>query len=74
MRITPNGLGLRSYQLTLASNDPDQPTVAITITANSVTLPPCDLSITRSVLNFGVVGASRKKLFVHHPESTDGSE
>ena len=55
IRITPNGLGMRSFELKLFSNDPDEGVVTITVTANSVALPPCDVEITPIALAFGIV-------------------
>ena len=55
VRITPNGLGAREFELKLYSNDPDEPITTITVTANSVMLPPCDVEITPIALAFGIV-------------------
>ncbi len=55
IRVTPNGLGLREFELKLFSNDPDEPVTTLTVTANSVNLPPCDVEITPIALAFGIV-------------------
>jgi hypothetical protein len=55
IRITPNGLGMRSFEVKVFSNDPDEPVTTITVTANSVQLPPCDVEITPIALAFGIV-------------------
>ena len=55
IRITPNGLGMRQFQLKLFSNDPSAPITTITVTANSVMLPACDVEITPIALAFGIV-------------------
>ncbi|MDP1823720.1 MAG: hypothetical protein Q8L48_10770 [Archangium sp.] len=55
VRITPNGFGMREFEVKLFSNDPDEPITIITVTANSVMLPPCDVEITPIALSFGIV-------------------
>lgn len=55
VRIIPDGLGLRRFAVTIYSNDPDEPTTVITISANAVALPPCDLEVTPISLDFGVL-------------------
>ncbi len=55
VRVTPNGLGMRSWEVRIFSNDPDEPVTSITVTANSVMLPPCDVEITPIALQFGIV-------------------
>ena len=55
VRITPNGLGLRAFEVRLYSNDPDQPMITTVVSANAVSLPPCDVEILPPALNFGVV-------------------
>lgn len=55
VRITPNGLGARSFELKLFSNDADEPVTIITVTADAVMLPPCDVEITPSALGFGLL-------------------
>ncbi len=55
VRITPNGLGTREFEVKIFSNDPDEPVTIINVTANSVMLPPCDVEITPIALAFGIV-------------------
>jgi hypothetical protein len=55
VRITPNGLGTREFEVKIYSNDPDEPVTTINVTANSVMLPPCDVEITPIALQFGIV-------------------
>jgi hypothetical protein len=55
VRVTPNGLGMRSFQVKIFSNDPDESVTTVTVTANSVMLPPCDVEITPIALQFGIV-------------------
>lgn len=55
VRITPNGLGMKEWEVTIFSNDPDEPEVKITVQANSVMLPPCNATVTPLNLNFGVI-------------------
>jgi hypothetical protein len=61
VRITPNGLGTREFTVKLFSNDPDEPVTTVTITANSVMLPPCDVEITPIALAFGIVSPPQIK-------------
>ena len=53
--FTPQGLGMKQAELIIHSNDPSQPRVTITVTANAVMLPPCDLQISPAMANFGLV-------------------
>ncbi len=53
--LTAQGLGMKGADLIIHSNDPTQPDVTITLTANAVSLPPCDLSVTPVMANFGLV-------------------
>jgi hypothetical protein len=62
VRITPNGLGLRRFQMSIASNDPDEPVTVITVTANSVVLPPCDVEVQPVSLDFGAMNSGSKEL------------
>lgn len=55
VRVTPNGLGPREWDVRIFSNDPDEAVTTITVTANSVMLPPCDVEITPIALQFGIV-------------------
>ncbi len=63
VRITPNGLGTRTFELSLFSNDSDEPVTRITVTADAVMLPPCDVEVSPVSLDFGVIAApSRREL------------
>lgn len=53
--LTAQGLGMKEAELIIHSNDPTQPDVSITITANAVNLPPCDISVSPGMANFGLV-------------------
>lgn len=55
VRIAPNGLGARSYELKIFSNDSDAPVTTVTINATSVEVTPCQIEVTPSVLAFGIV-------------------
>lgn len=55
VRITPDGLGLRWFTVTIFSNDPDEPTTVINIIVDSVMLPPCDVDVTPVALDFGAL-------------------
>lgn len=53
--VTPKSLGMKSAQIKIFSNDPDEPVVTIIASADAVMLPPCNYSVTPSTLNFGLV-------------------
>lgn len=60
VRIAPANLmvgpsGNKEWEVTIFSNDPDEPEVRITVTARPVDLPPCNYTVTPASLNFGVV-------------------
>jgi len=55
VRITPASLGTKAWELDIFSNDPDEPKFTVTITAESILLPPCDYEVTPTNLNFGLV-------------------
>ncbi|MGV3620760.1 MAG: hypothetical protein ACO1OB_08080 [Archangium sp.] len=55
IRVTPNAVGMREWDVKIFSNDPDEPVTTITVTANSVVLPPCDVEISPIALQFGIV-------------------
>ncbi|MFZ5440914.1 MAG: choice-of-anchor D domain-containing protein [Myxococcota bacterium] len=55
VRVTPAGLGPREFTIKFFSNDPDEPETSVTVTANSVDLPPCDIEISPIALQFGIV-------------------
>lgn len=61
VRITPTGLGLREWEVTIYSNDPDEPEISVTIQANAVEVPPCNVSVTPLTLPFGVVSPPLSK-------------
>jgi hypothetical protein len=49
------GMGLKEWDVTFFSNDPDEPAVTVTVTAQPVVLPPCNLSVEPTSLQYGVV-------------------
>ncbi len=55
VKVTPNGTGQKSWELTIYSNDPDEPEVKVVVSADVVVLPPCNYSVTPTALNFGLV-------------------
>jgi hypothetical protein len=61
VRVQPKNLdvnaatGNKEWEVTLFSNDPDEPEVRITVTARPVDLPPCEYTLTPLSINFGVV-------------------
>ncbi|MBL8957091.1 MAG: choice-of-anchor D domain-containing protein [Myxococcaceae bacterium] len=56
IRVTPNATGKTlEWDVTLLTNDPDEPEVTVTVKAQSVTLPPCQYTVSPASLNFGLV-------------------
>lgn len=55
VKFTPSSLGQKAAELTLPSNDPDEPVVTLQLSANAVDLPPCTYSVSPTALNFGLV-------------------
>lgn len=53
--LTPRSAGTKEAELTIFSNDPNQPQVKIKLTADAVVRPPCNYSVTPAQLNFGLV-------------------
>mgnify|MGYP002349552423 CR=1 FL=1 len=74
VRVTPNGLGLKEWDLRVFSNDPDQPVSTIRVRANAVELAPCDVSIAPSPVHFGIVTPPSIKdlaFSIHNNSQTD---
>lgn len=56
IRITPNAVGkAMEWDVEVFSNDPDEPVVKVTVRAASVSLPPCQYSVTPANLQYGLV-------------------
>ncbi len=55
INFAPQSIGMKEATLVIYSNDPTAPETRITITANAVTLPPCDISVSPASANFGLV-------------------
>ncbi|MFZ5468850.1 MAG: choice-of-anchor D domain-containing protein [Myxococcota bacterium] len=53
--LTPQSYGTKEAELTLYSNDPDEPEVTVRLTADFQQLPPCNWAATPAQLNFGLV-------------------
>jgi hypothetical protein len=53
--LKPGSVGAKEADLTLYSNDPVEPIIKVKVTADAEPLPPCNLSMTPTVLNFGLV-------------------
>ncbi|MBI3184553.1 MAG: choice-of-anchor D domain-containing protein [Myxococcales bacterium] len=53
--LTPASLGAKEAEVTIFSNDPDEPQVKIRLTADAVQVPPCRYSVSPAQLNFGLV-------------------
>ncbi len=56
LRVTPkDAAGLKEWEVTVYSSDPDEPAVKVTVKAEAVVVPPCNFTITPTNLNFGLV-------------------
>ncbi len=55
VKVTPNGVGQKSWALTLYTNDADEPTVTVTVRADVATMPPCRYAVTPMALDFGLL-------------------
>jgi hypothetical protein len=76
IRIVPTGLGNKEFTLTLFSNDEDRPAVTIPISAQAVTLPPCNISFTGFSGNFGLIppGQTKEATLTIQNRGTQGSD
>lgn len=54
VRVTPNGLGQRRFELRIFSNDRRTPEKIIAIVVDAVSRPPCDVEVTPTTLDFGL--------------------
>ncbi|MGA9520260.1 MAG: choice-of-anchor D domain-containing protein, partial [Myxococcaceae bacterium] len=59
--LTPKSVGRKEAELTIFSNDPDEPETKIQITSDAMALPPCNYSVSPARVSFGLVspGTSR---------------
>ncbi|MEW5743544.1 MAG: choice-of-anchor D domain-containing protein [Myxococcota bacterium] len=53
--LTPKSVGLKEAELVIYSNDPSQPEVRVTLTANVQQLPPCNFRVSPATADFGLV-------------------
>ncbi len=56
VRLTPFSVGPKRARLTIFSNDPEAPETVVELTASVQEIPSCDLAVSASSLDFGVVG------------------
>lgn len=61
LRVTPQRLGSKAWEVQLFTNDPDEPVVTLTVTAEVLALPPCNARLTAPTLPFGLVAPGEKK-------------
>lgn len=61
VRITPNGLGLREFDVLIFSNDGDEPSVTLRVSATSLAVPECSLEIKPIVVPFGIVSPPQSR-------------
>lgn len=55
VKITPASVALKKYEVTLFSNDSDEPEVKVVVTADVVEMPPCNYEVKPTALNYGLV-------------------
>ncbi len=56
VRVQPIASGVSmEWDVTIYSDDPDEPAVVVNVKAQSVLLPPCNYAVTPTTLNFGLV-------------------
>jgi hypothetical protein len=53
--FTPTSLGLKQAMITLYSNDPDEPAVDVTLSADAAVMPPCNYTVSPTTVAFGLV-------------------
>lgn len=59
--LTPKSVGMKEAELVIFSNDPSQPEVRVTLTANVQLLPPCNFRVSPAAANFGLVTPPNSK-------------
>jgi hypothetical protein len=55
VKVTPSSIGVKQAEITIYSDDPDEPEVKINVVAEAVVMPPCNYSILPGHLSFGLV-------------------
>lgn len=55
VKVTPLSVGLKEADLTIHSNDSTEPNITVHISADAQQLPPCNISVSPSTGNFGLV-------------------
>ena len=55
IKLTPKSVGRKEAELTIYSNDPDEPETKILITSDAVMMPPCNFSVSPAKVSFGLV-------------------
>ncbi len=53
--LTPKSVGHKEAELTIYSNDPDEPATKILITSDAVSMPPCQYAVSPAQVSFGLV-------------------
>ncbi len=61
VRLMPQSLGAKEALLTIYSNDPTLPEVRLTVTADAVSLPPCNYAVEPASLDFGLIAPPNQK-------------
>lgn len=55
LRLMPKSLGLKEWEITIYSDDPDEPAYKVTVKAEAKQYPPCNFTVSPTSLNFGLV-------------------
>ena len=61
LHVTPVSLGQKAWTVELFTNDPDEPVVTLSVTANVVSLPPCNARVSVPALHFGVIEPGQQR-------------
>lgn len=61
IRLTPSSVGPKSWELTIHSNDAQQPDLVVPISAEVLDAPPCNLEVTPGQLSFGLINQPDQK-------------
>ncbi len=55
VRLVPNSLGRKEFELTIHSNDADEPDTVVHVVGSAEALPPCLLEVSPSMVEFGAL-------------------
>lgn len=61
VKITPTSVGQKSWEVTIKSNDNDEPAVKVIVSADVQIMPPCTYSVVPGNVDFGLVSPPQYK-------------